>query len=53
MINNKLRGIKKSIANIRPVRLAYEPPANSIFLSEQTNHQPALLFSQHQQPVTN
>jgi hypothetical protein len=23
----------------RPVRLAYQPPANSIFLSEQTSHQ--------------
>jgi hypothetical protein len=23
----------------RPVRLAYQPPANSTFLSEQTNHQ--------------
>jgi hypothetical protein len=23
----------------RPVRLAYQPPANNIFLSEQTNHQ--------------
>jgi hypothetical protein len=28
----------------RPVRLAYQPPANSIFLSEQTSHQ---------QPVSN
>jgi hypothetical protein len=24
----------------RPVRLAYQPPANGIFLSEQTSHQP-------------
>jgi hypothetical protein len=26
-------------SDIRPVRLAYQPPANSIFLSEQTNQQ--------------
>jgi hypothetical protein len=51
MMNNKLRGIKKSIANIRPVRLAYQPPANSTFLSEQIN-QPTVLFSHHQQPTT-
>jgi hypothetical protein len=25
--------------NLRPVRLAYQPPANSTFLSEQTSHQ--------------
>jgi hypothetical protein len=31
----------------RPVRLAYRPPASSTFLSEQTSHQPALLFSQN------
>jgi hypothetical protein len=24
---------------LRPVRLAYQPPANSTFLSEQTSHQ--------------
>jgi hypothetical protein len=24
---------------VRPVRLAYQPPANSTFLSEQTSHQ--------------
>jgi hypothetical protein len=24
---------------MRPVRLAYQPPANSTFLSEQTSHQ--------------
>jgi hypothetical protein len=24
---------------LRPVRLAYQPPANSTFLSERTNHQ--------------
>jgi hypothetical protein len=27
--------------------LAYQPPASSTFLSEQTSHQPALLFSQN------
>jgi hypothetical protein len=26
-------------ADLRPVRLAYQPPANSTFLSEQTSHQ--------------
>jgi hypothetical protein len=32
----------------RPVRLAYQPPASSNFLSEQTSHQqPAVLFSQN------
>jgi hypothetical protein len=25
--------------DMRPFRLAYQPPANSTFLSEQTNHQ--------------
>jgi hypothetical protein len=25
--------------NFRPVRLAYQPPASSTFLSEQTSHQ--------------
>jgi hypothetical protein len=25
---------------LRPVRLAYQPPASSTFLSEQTSHQP-------------
>jgi hypothetical protein len=32
---------------MHPVRLAYQPPANSIFLSEQTNHQPAIHLSQN------
>jgi hypothetical protein len=41
MMNNELRGIKKSIANIRPVRLAYQPPASSTFLSAPaTSYQP-------------
>jgi hypothetical protein len=54
MMNNELiKRDKKSIANIRPVRLAYQLPVSSTFLSEQTSHQPAvLLFSQHQQPAT-
>jgi hypothetical protein len=35
--------------NTRSVPLAYQPPTNSIFLSEQTSHhnQPAVLFSQN------
>jgi hypothetical protein len=34
---------------IRPVRLPYQLPANSIFLSQQTatSNQPAVLFSQN------
>jgi hypothetical protein len=33
----------------RPIRLAYQPPANSIFLSEQTSHQqPASRTNSHQ-----
>jgi hypothetical protein len=28
-----------SLTNIRRVRLAYQPPANSTFLSKQTSHQ--------------
>jgi hypothetical protein len=31
----------------RPVRLPYQPPASSIFLSEQTSNQPTTLFSQN------
>jgi hypothetical protein len=31
----------------RPVRLAYQPPTNSTFLSEQTSNQPTVLFSQN------
>jgi hypothetical protein len=27
------------VGNIRPVRLAYQPPASSTFLSQQTSHQ--------------
>jgi hypothetical protein len=27
------------VHDMRPVRLAYQPPANSTFLSEQINHQ--------------
>jgi hypothetical protein len=32
---------------LHPVGLAYQPPVSSIFLSEQTSHQPAVLFSQN------
>jgi hypothetical protein len=31
----------------QPVRLAYQSPASSTFLSEQTSNQPAVLFSQN------
>jgi hypothetical protein len=36
-------------AAVQPVRLAYQPPANSTFLSQQisTSNQPAVLFSQN------
>jgi hypothetical protein len=27
------------LTSLRPVRLSYQPPANSTFLSEQTSHQ--------------
>jgi hypothetical protein len=48
-----------SIRNYRHVRLAYQPPANSTFLSEQTSHQqPASstflseqISTSHQQPA--
>jgi hypothetical protein len=33
--------------DVRPVRLAYQPPASSTFLSEQTSNQPTVLFSQN------
>jgi hypothetical protein len=36
----------------RPVRLAYQPPVNSTFLSEQTSNQATLLFSQHKPAST-
>jgi hypothetical protein len=35
------------IGKYRPVRLAYQPPGSSTFLSEQTSHKPAVLFSQN------
>jgi hypothetical protein len=39
---------------IRPVRLAYQPPANSTFLSEQTSHQqPARTSQQYSSLRTN
>jgi hypothetical protein len=38
----------------RPVRLAYQPPANSTFLSEQTSHQqPARTSQQYSSLRTN
>jgi hypothetical protein len=48
-----------SVINPRPVRLAYQPPANSTFLSEQTSYQqPASstflseqISTSHQQPA--
>jgi hypothetical protein len=33
--------------HLRSVRLAYQQPASSIFLSKQINHQQPLLFSQN------
>jgi hypothetical protein len=35
------------VSDKRPVRLAYQPPASSIFLSEQTSNQPTVLFSRN------
>jgi hypothetical protein len=35
------------VVTLRHVRLAYQPPAYNIFLSEQINHQPAILFPQN------
>jgi hypothetical protein len=35
----ELRGAGKDKFRCRPVRLAYQPPASSTFLSEQTSHQ--------------
>jgi hypothetical protein len=41
--------------HLRPVRLAYQPPASSTFLSQQTSHQQpassALLSESHQPPA--
>jgi hypothetical protein len=36
----------------RPVRLVYQPPASSVSLSEQINHQLAVLFSQNKSATT-
>jgi hypothetical protein len=33
--------------------LAYQPPASSVFLSEQTSHQPAVFFSQNKPATSN
>jgi hypothetical protein len=42
------------IAFFRPVRLAYQPPASSIFLSEQNSQQYfSLRTNQHQPSATN
>jgi hypothetical protein len=40
---------KTVVEALRPVRLTYQPPASSTFLSEQTStsNQPAVLFSQN------
>jgi hypothetical protein len=43
---------EEKITHKRPVRLAYQPPASSTFLSEQISHQqqisqPTVLFSQN------
>jgi hypothetical protein len=44
----------KSMMVPRPVRLAYQPPANSTFLSEQTSHQqPARTSQQYSSLRTN
>jgi hypothetical protein len=32
---------------LRPVRLTYQPPASSTFISEQISNQPAVVFSQN------
>jgi hypothetical protein len=57
-INNRyyLRSDVIDVSDYRPVRLAYQPPASSTFLSEQTSHQqPASILSsqnnQHQPPA--
>jgi hypothetical protein len=40
------RLVRCSVAgNQKPVRLVYQPPANSVFLSEQISHQQPVLFS--------
>jgi hypothetical protein len=38
IVGRKIRGVK--LTGQRPVRLAYQPPGSSTFLSEQTSHQP-------------
>jgi hypothetical protein len=50
---------QSSFAVLRPIRLAYQPPASSTFLSEQTNHQqpanstfhPEQISTNHQPPA--
>jgi hypothetical protein len=34
-----VQGTASGMSSNRPVRLAYQPPASSTFLSEQTSHQ--------------
>jgi hypothetical protein len=43
----RARALRRHAADLRPVRLASQPPASSTFLSEQTttSNQPTLLFS--------
>jgi hypothetical protein len=44
----------QEISDMRPVCLAYQPPANSTFLSEQTSHQqPARTSQQYSSLRTN
>jgi hypothetical protein len=43
--NNKSH-MNPTLWKLRPVRLAYQPPANSTFLSEQTSHQQPARTSQ-------
>jgi hypothetical protein len=52
---------QRHVISLQPVRLAYQPPASSTFLSQQTSHQqPAtsqqyfsLRTNQHQPSATN
>jgi hypothetical protein len=39
MVKIDIKKQQRHIFNICPVRLAYQPPASSTFLSEQTSHQ--------------
>jgi hypothetical protein len=46
-LNSCINCTGTSTEYFRPVRLAYQPPASSTFLSQQTSNQPAVLFSQN------